>query len=277
MPYKTILVHVEPGAAAAQRMHFAARLARTFDAHLTGCALTGVSRFILPDISGMRETAITAFCAAARARAARALQQFAQIALEHDVTLAEQRLIDDDACGMALHARYADLVVVSQPDDAMPTRGSSSDLPGYLLRESGRPILVVPRTIDRLAPFDKVLLAWDGSAEATRAAIGALPVMRLAHSVSVMHVYHGRSVLFEETSSCSKMAQYLRRQGITVAIRHGSGVPDSAHALLSAAADADAGLLVMGGFGRSPLHESLLGGVTASILASMTLPVLLAG
>jgi nucleotide-binding universal stress UspA family protein len=72
------------------------------------------------------------------------------------------------------------------------------------------------------------------------------------------------------------MTHYLRRQGITAAVRHGSGLLDIGDALLSAASDSDADLLVMGGYGRSPLRESLLGGVTASILQSMTIPVLVA-
>lgn len=276
MSYKTILVHADLGTAAVDRIIFAMRLAQAFDAHLIGCALTGISRFIPPDVTILDGTPLADLCIAMRSNAAEALQRFAQIASEEGVLLAEERMIDDDACGMALHARYADLVVVSQPSDSMPTHGSTSDLPGYLLRQSGRPLLVVPRTYRRVGLFDTVLLAWDGSMEATRAVMGALPVMQMARSVSVMHVNDGRSVLDQASTSCSKMAHYLRRQGITAAVRHGSGLLNIGDALLSAVSDADANLLVMGGYGRSPLRESLLGGVTASILKSMTIPVLVA-
>jgi nucleotide-binding universal stress UspA family protein len=276
MAYKTILVHADLGTAAEERIRFAARLARTFDAHLTGCAPTGISRFIPPDVTVLDGTQLADFCAAMRGKAAEALRRFAQIALEEGVSLAEERMIDDDACSLALHARYADLVVVSQPEESMPIRGSASDLPGYLLRESGRPVLVVPPTVSQGDLAGKVLLAWDGSMQATRAVIGALPLMRMARSVSVMHVNDGHSVPDQASTSCSEMAHYLRRQGVTAAVRHGSGLLDIGDALLSAASDADANLLVMGGYGRSPLRESLLGGVTASILQSMTIPVLVA-
>jgi nucleotide-binding universal stress UspA family protein len=37
-----------------------------------------------------------------------------------------------------------------------------------------------------------------------------------------------------------------------------------------------AGLLVMGGYGHARLREFILGGVTATILRTMTLPVLFA-
>jgi nucleotide-binding universal stress UspA family protein len=45
--------------------------------------------------------------------------------------------------------------------------------------------------------------------------------------------------------------------------------------LLSRAADLGADLLVIGAYGHSRLRELLLGGVTRSILQSMTLPVLM--
>jgi nucleotide-binding universal stress UspA family protein len=45
--------------------------------------------------------------------------------------------------------------------------------------------------------------------------------------------------------------------------------------LLSRAADLGADLLVMGAYGHSRARELLLGGATRSILASMTIPVLM--
>ena len=276
MPYKTILVHADLGTGADVRIRFAARLARAFDAHLTGCAPTGISRFMPPDVTGLDGTRLADFCVSMRRNAVEALRRFAQIAAEERLFLLEQRMIDDDACGLAQHARYADLVVVSQPEDALPTPGSTSDLPGYLLREAGRPLLIVPRALERADLAGKVLLAWDGSMQATRAVCGAMPVLRMARSVSIMHVNDGRSAPHHEIACCSDMAHYLRRQGVTAAIRHDAGVLDIGDALLSAASSADANLLVMGGYGRSPLRESLLGGVTASIFKSMTIPVLMA-
>jgi nucleotide-binding universal stress UspA family protein len=45
--------------------------------------------------------------------------------------------------------------------------------------------------------------------------------------------------------------------------------------LLSRATDLGADLLVIGAYGHSRVRELLLGGVTRSILESMTLPVLM--
>jgi nucleotide-binding universal stress UspA family protein len=51
---------------------------------------------------------------------------------------------------------------------------------------------------------------------------------------------------------------------------------DIGEALLSQAADLSADLLVMGAYGHSRLRETILGGVTRTVLQSMTIPVLMA-
>jgi nucleotide-binding universal stress UspA family protein len=48
---------------------------------------------------------------------------------------------------------------------------------------------------------------------------------------------------------------------------------DVADVLLSHAADIAADIIVMGGYGHSRLRQFVLGGVTRSILQSMTVPV----
>lgn len=276
MSYKTILVHVDDGPAAQPRFRIAADLARSFDAHLIACAPTGISRFIPPDVIVHAGTQLANYCSAMRAAARHSLDRFTRIVSAHDLPAAEERVIDDDASGLVLHARYADLVVVSQPDGALPTRGSAGELPACLLRESGRPLLVVPRLPDARSLQGKAVVAWDGSVEATRAITAALPLMRAIGSASVIAIHRGQTLTESAGASCIAMVHYLRSHGIaTQAIyrpdAHGIGA-----ALLSAAGDEHAGLLVMGGYGHSPLRESLFGGVTATVLRSTTVPVLLA-
>ena len=48
-----------------------------------------------------------------------------------------------------------------------------------------------------------------------------------------------------------------------------------AELLLSHAADMNAELIVMGGYGHTRVHELVLGGVTRTLLGSMTVPVLM--
>lgn len=276
MSYKTILVHVDAGPAAEQRFRLAASLACSFGAHLIGCAPTGISRFIPPDVILQANSPLANRCTALRANAADALRRFAQIVSDQGVPTPEECVIDDDACGMALHARYADLVVVSQPDQTLPTHGSASDIPGYLLRESGTPVLVVPRRPAHARRYDRAVLAWDGSTEAIRAILGAMPLLRAARCVIVVHLWRGSAREHDDSASCSDIVHYLRRHGIEARALYRSHDGDIGTALLSIASDKQAGLLVMGGYGQSPLRESILGGATASVLRSMSIPILLA-
>jgi nucleotide-binding universal stress UspA family protein len=50
---------------------------------------------------------------------------------------------------------------------------------------------------------------------------------------------------------------------------------DVADLLLSHASDSSADFIVMGGYGHSRLREFVLGGVTRSMLRTMTVPVLM--
>jgi nucleotide-binding universal stress UspA family protein len=72
------------------------------------------------------------------------------------------------------------------------------------------------------------------------------------------------------------IGQHLARHGLKVDVHRisGGGI-DVADALLSHAADSGTDFMVMGGYGHSRLREFVLGGVTHSILKSMTVPVLM--
>lgn len=267
MAYKSILVHAALGPAAEHRVRLAASLARAFDAHLTGCAPTGVSRYVAPCAGAPGATPFGQACAALRRDAAEALARFAQLAQQEGAPRIEQRLIEDDASGMALHARYADLVVVGQPALRLPTRGSPAELPAQLLRECPRPLLVAPPSGRTDALGAAILLAWDGSVAATRAVAAALPLMRAAGRATILHL---------GDAPCTELADYLARHGVAAGMCRRPAARDAGSALLHAAAEMDASLLVMGAYSRPPLNEALLGGATADVLQDAPLPVLLA-
>ena len=73
------------------------------------------------------------------------------------------------------------------------------------------------------------------------------------------------------------IALFLSRHGIKVEVSQQTKPDDIdiGNALLSYAADFGADLLVMGCYGHSRFREVLLGGVTKTILQSMTVPVLM--
>ncbi|MHC5654672.1 universal stress protein [Stappia sp.] len=170
------------------------------------------------------------------------------------------------------HCRLTDLVVIGQenPDEPEPMRELMIE---SVLFEGGVPVLVVPY-IGGTLPLKNVMVAWDGSPTASRAVHAALPMLQMADKVTVVMVDTGKRTHGEPGSD---IATYLARHGLDVTIdvvpRPSGGVAD---AILNYVSDQNVDLVVMGGYGHSRMREFLFGGATREILASMTVPVLMA-
>jgi len=121
-----------------------------------------------------------------------------------------------------------------------------------------------------------VLIAWDAGVEAARAVRDALPLLRRADTVevAVFDPERGRREHGEQPGA--DVALYLARHGVKVSVARQSGADFEVGAqILSRAADTGADLIVMGAYGHSRVRELVLGGVTRTILESMTVPVLM--
>ncbi len=179
MNYKTVLVHVDQSRQAPVRIAIAAEIARTQQAHLTGAAMTGISRYVFD--SGTFNPADPTFVhhlEHLRRYAREGLDKFEAMARSVGVDAIESRVVDDDAAGgMALQSRYADLAVIGQFDPSDPVPGLMSDFPEHVLLHGGRPVLVVPFAGRFSGRFGKVVVAWDGGLPASRAIAGALPLL----------------------------------------------------------------------------------------------------
>jgi nucleotide-binding universal stress UspA family protein len=75
--------------------------------------------------------------------------------------------------------------------------------------------------------------------------------------------------------SGERLARRIARAGVEASFRRIPGDGDPANILLSHAADTSADMIVTGGYGHSRLREAILGGVTRTLLGSMTVPVFL--
>jgi nucleotide-binding universal stress UspA family protein len=166
--------------------------------------------------------------------------------------------------------------VLGQTDTSEVLPAMMSDFPEYVVLYSGRPVLIVPYAGNFTHVGRKVLVAWDGSQEASRAVDGALPFLREAAEVKVVVFNAERQVNMHGDQPGADIALYLARHGVTVDVMQETTEQDSGNALLSLAADTTADLLVMGCYAHSRFRELLLGGASRTVLASMTLPVLMA-
>lgn len=141
------------------------------------------------------------------------------------------------------------------------------------LLHSGRPVIVVPPGHDTFAAR-RIMIAWDGSAQAARAANDALPFLRAAEAVELVSV--GGEAGGADAVPGAEFAPHLARHGIAVSVNNlpkGDGI---AATLRAQAGLFRADLIVMGAYRHSPSREYFFGGVTRSFLRDSPAPLLLA-
>ncbi len=278
MSYKTILVHVDDSKNIDARLDIATELACRDGAHLIGSAMSGVARFLSDAVAlDPNSPQIAPFLETLRRRASAALDRFEEHARRNGVASFERALSDDEVgVGLSLQARYADLAILGQynPADALPAQ--YAEVPEYVVMHSARPVLLVPHTGHFGALDERVLIAWNDSAEAARAVQAALPLLRRAKLVHLAIYSADSEPGTAGVRAGSDIALYLARHDVKVEVMQEAGVGAVGEALLSLAANLGVTMLVMGCYGHTRLREILLGGTTRTILKSMTLPVLMA-
>jgi len=278
MSYKTIVVHVDQSRHAAERIRIAAEIASSENAHLVGTAMTGISRYVFESGElSERDPMIAHRLAMLRERGNQALDTFEAIVSKAGVPSYERRMIDDEAGGgLSVQARYSDLVILGQTDPDEPSQGALSDLPEYVMLNGGRPVLIVPYAGSFRSVGQRVLIAWDAGLEASHAITGALPLLKQAEKVEVVVFNSESQPHVHGAQPGADIGLYLARHGLKVGVLQETTELDDGNALLSLAADCSSDLIVMGGYGHSRFREILLGGMTRTILESMTVPVLMA-
>ena len=278
MSYKTILVQVDDSSALATRVEIACRIARQQNAYLIGAATTGVSQSVYHSVAvDMSAEYIAAYVDSLQERAAAALESFVATTVKLGVHSVEKRLVNDETSGgISWQARYCDLVVLGQPDPAALNPFVPHDFPQTVALHSGCPVLVVPYAGQFPDFGKKVLVAWDGGREAKQAVRDAIPLLQQATTVEIAVFNPSERPDTHGAQPGADIALYLARHGIKIVVREViMRHADIGTALLSHVTDIEAGLLVMGCYGHSRFHEILLGGVSRTILSSMTVPVLM--
>lgn len=272
MAPKDILVHLDAGPRAAMRLDVAARLAARHGAYLTGLFVVDMPLPMVVDPAGggaALASLLEDLRSAALDDASKAEAAF-RARCDRDGIPNEWRVEEGTTADkVTAAARSADLVVLGQPDAA--------EEPGAALLDdaiffSGRPVLVVPYAGSFSAIGRRVLVGWKPGREAARAVHDALPLLAGAELVTVLSVNPGGG---PEDLPGAAICRHLARHGIAAEARgtEAAGLAEG-DALLNAAADLGADLLVVGAYGHSRLREIVLGGVTRTLLDRMTVPVL---
>jgi nucleotide-binding universal stress UspA family protein len=276
--YQSILVHMDASPRSAARLALARKLGREHGAEalIALLALEPIEVPLdLPPAADLAGIPLVPEVDPEHKRRARAIFDEALATGDYAMTWAEVPG-DPPVWGMTQAALYADLMVLGQHDPKDPlTRDVPKDFVESVVLESGKPALVVPCA----GRFDEVghnvLIAWKPTRECAAAVSAALPLLQRAKRV---HVVSWGEDSFGPAEETFGIARFLRWHGVEPAgAERDLNVPDKlGEILLSRASDLGSDLLVMGAYGHPRVRELLLGGVTRTILKSMTLPVLMA-
>jgi nucleotide-binding universal stress UspA family protein len=277
MSFNTILVHADDNPHCKQRLDAAIRIALDFSARLVGVYLVPAAE-LTPSVAAMFPGEVVA----RRLRETGEAQGRAETLFRQTTAAAGLSAIDWRApsgkpvVAAVAHARCADMAVIGQPDPDQPDFAFLEELAQTVALSAGRPALIMPYVAPGTSLGQSVLVAWDGGREASRAVGDALPLLTRARLVTVVAIRSETEDRIADTAATSRLVDYLHSHGIDARVSH-SNVTDISvgEQLLSQAADLGIDLIVMGAYAHTRLRELILGGVTRTMLRSMTAPVLM--
>jgi len=176
----------------------------------------------------------------------------------------------------AVHARYADVAVMTRPSEGAGVELREEIIEGVLFH-SGRPALIAPPGWKGTSVGKRVVVAWDASREATRALSEADDLLEFADAVTVVTVDAKPKMFGHGDQPGANIAGHLSRRGLPAKVQNVDSMGRSAsQAILDEATALNADLIVMGGYAHSRLRELVFGGATRELLRTTTVPLLMA-
>lgn len=260
-------------------------LAKEFNAHLIGSdTVAETGPFLDQSGVGMMATYYDELYQTAEKvqshKRSRASDVFETARQAHDVSLKEKpddygptcfwHAHDGDADVVARLGRLADVIIVACPGE----RSSYADLRTLeqAVFDARRPVLMMPSgaTLD---PSSPALVAWNGSAEAARSLINAMPLLSKSTNVTLLQV----GDLDPGSTAIIEADAYLRLHGVGATMKTVERSKTAIEDVIANEASAiKAGYTVMGAYTHNPWREMVLGGVTQHIIKNAKLPVFMA-
>ena len=271
MSYKTILAVLQGKTDCERVLDCALPLAVRYSAHLIGVHAEAIPvPYVTP--MGFPDTDfITTSVGINQERSDQLKAMFEQRASREGVAHewhAMENVSGDSAVSALATARACDLIVIQQsnPDAAS---GAMADVEA-LLFDSGRPVLLVPYAVSVNRAFKKVLIAWNGTAQAARATFDALSFIKDAEETEILTLDARDTGMQDRALAGVDIATTLARHGarVTYAGQSTDGL-SAGEAIENRIAETGAELLVMGAYSQSWLKEFFFGGATRTLLQSM--------
>lgn len=284
--YRDMLIIVDADRIDEQFIRFAATMAGRFDADLIAVIGAVVSPTVLP-IAGfgagggilIDSAATSEDVTAARTRAAAAASR-----IEALLAGSNRRMIVHTVAGSPAQigdfavkiGRACDLFVCFNPfrDDPPATDRTAFEA---VMRQAACGVLVVPRGFDEFGPNRRMVVAWNNSPEAARAVRAAMPFLVRASLVTVVLVDPDLRQPGDRWRPGDELVDHLARYGVKSELARISSADVGVAAAIEAERQhRDAKMVVMGGFGHSPVKDWVLGSVAREFLETTNLPVIMA-
>lgn len=273
---KTILVCLTTPKHAETLMKVAVPLARKHGAHLIG--LHTIEAILLyPGIAvHMPDAAFAAFNESQREEAEAIKAVFEKHTGGEDFP-SEYRLVKSEAVSaterMIESARAADLVIMSHEDNEAE-RYDQRNARVRVIRESGRPVIVVPLGYDGPEIGANLLVGWSDTREAARAAHDMIELADENAAVTVLRVGKSRTDAFRDSDAID-LTEMVSRHGLKPTLEHRDPAGHAvAEVLNEVAFEKGVDLIVTGAFGHSKAYDFVMGATTYALLRDAKIPVL---
>jgi len=278
MPYKTILTYLPDTQTAGQLLDAILPIAQEYDAHLIGLHIVPRVPVMVAVAAAEIPQSIIQKQEEMLLREADMLKELFEKACSKAKVRAEWRCNKiehaDMASEIASQALCCDLISVVQSEE--DEFGLSTDIPSHIVTETGRPVLIIPRSGQFQTIGKHAIIAWNASKEAIRASFDALPFLQCAETVKVLAIDPKCRSGYDSIALGDELALCLSRRNVKAETEvDTSGSMPVSTELLSKLKQDSCDLLIMGCYGHSRLRETLFGGMTRTLLNRMDVPVLM--
>ena len=276
MTLRTILVCLTSTQSAARLLDAAALLARRDNAHVIGLFVME-SLVMYPGIAVyVPEISYRGFAENQKAHA-KEVQAIFERHLKAEDFPSEWRKVSSESGFLAdniiASARSVDLVVMAQEDEG-EDRLQINDLQERVIKECGRPVLVIPDDYKAETLGENVVLGWSETREATRAAHDLISVASRDAKIRVLRIGKPPSNTLTDYAA-NDIAVALARHGPQVEVVHRDKDGEKVADILNHEAfELGADMLATGAFGHSRTYDFVIGAATRALLYGAKLPVL---
>jgi len=270
---KDILVFIDDGPANTDRTNTALYLAKTHDASLMGASLSSMKPIYAK--SDNEEIIIRM----SYKQAHKYIDEFISAGETAGINV-KTKVIEggakESAQKMAHYARNTDLVVLAQPDPSKDNFQRLQDFSQDVILFSGRPVLFIPYIGITKVGYKNAMIAWDGTPAASRSLHDAIPLLANTDEVQILVVESKKQQVLKKDLMVEDLVEHLSHHGINAFIKRVSpGKNDVPTTILNQIVDNGTDLLVIGGYGTPTMKQKIFGSVSATLLSSMSVPVLM--